>query len=90
MHNKILINSYNLLLNIIRQVLRASLGLDETHQRIRRQMTNLADVALQVAFDHFPEVSTLLFYYVLPIVIFISLSEFTKRLRFLSSLSRCQ
>ena len=32
-------------------MLRASFGLDEVHQRVRRQLKSVADVALEVALD---------------------------------------
>ncbi len=36
---------------ICRQVIRAALGLDEVHKRVERGLENLADVALEVAFE---------------------------------------
>ncbi len=40
-----------LFLSIHREVLRASLSLDDVHHRVRAQLHNVADVALEVAFD---------------------------------------
>ncbi len=60
-HNPRSLTSIHLMLQVFKQsiffcffsqTLRAAIGLDEVHQRVRRTLTSLADTALEIAYEN--------------------------------------